>query len=77
VSKRFKVRIDKLVYGGKGLARLNGRTIFVPRVAPGDLVLVEEVERKSGYSEAEVVDVLEESKHRTIQHKQCLIEING
>ena len=65
MSKRFKVRIDKLVYGGKGLARLNGRTIFVPRVAPGDLVLVEEVERKSGYSEAEVVDVLEESKHRT------------
>jgi 23S rRNA (uracil1939-C5)-methyltransferase len=64
-GKQFKIKIEKLVYGGKGLGRLNGRAIFVPQVAPGDVVIVEETSRKSGYSEAEVVRYLEKSKYRT------------
>ncbi|RUM42883.1 MAG: class I SAM-dependent RNA methyltransferase [Desulfurobacterium sp.] len=64
-GKQFKIRIEKLVYGGKGLGRLNGRAVFVPQVAPGDVVIVEETSRKSGYSEAEVVRYVEKSKYRT------------
>jgi len=63
--KQFKLKIEKLVYGGKGLGRLNGRAVFVPQVAPGDVVIVEETSRKSGYSEAEVVRYVEKSKYRT------------
>ncbi|WP_456455908.1 class I SAM-dependent RNA methyltransferase [Thermovibrio sp.] len=62
--KQFKLRIEKLVYGGKGLGRVNGRIVFVPYVAPGDLVVAEETARKSGFSEAKVVKVLESSKYR-------------
>jgi len=62
--KQFRLRIEKLVYGGKGLGRFNGRIVFVPQVAPGDLVVVEEVSRKSGFSEARLVKVLESSEHR-------------
>ncbi len=62
--KQFKLRIEKLVYGGKGLGRVNGRIVFVPYVAPGDLVVAEETARKSGFSEAKVVRVLESSKYR-------------
>jgi len=62
--KLFKVKIEKLVYGGKGLGRVNGRIVFVPHVAPGDLVVAEETARKSGFSEAKVVKVLESSKYR-------------
>ena len=64
-GKQFKIKIEKLVYGGKGLGRFNGRAVFVPQVAPGDVVIVEETSSKSGYSEAEVVRYLEKSKYRT------------
>ncbi|WP_456436349.1 class I SAM-dependent RNA methyltransferase [Thermovibrio ammonificans] len=63
-GKTFKLRIEKLVYGGKGLGRLNGRAVFVPQVAPGDLIVAEETSRKSGYSEARVVKLLERGPGR-------------
>jgi 23S rRNA (uracil1939-C5)-methyltransferase len=63
-GKQFKLRIEKLVYGGKGLGRLNGRIVFVPGVAPGDLIVAEETARKSGFSEAKVVKLLERSPSR-------------
>ena len=37
----FPVQIEKLVYGGQGLARWNGRVVLVPFVLPGETVLVE------------------------------------
>ena len=64
MGRQFKLKIEKLVYGGRGLGRVNGRAVFVPFTAPGDVVLVEEKSRKSGYSEAEVVRFLEESPIR-------------
>ena len=63
-GKQFKLRIEKLVYGGKGLGRLNGKAVFVPQVAPGDLVVAEETAQKSGYSEAKVVKILERGRSR-------------
>src|SRR4051794_33346563 len=35
------VRIEKLVYGGDGLARVDGQIALVPYVLPGDLVTVQ------------------------------------
>ncbi|MEO2065060.1 MAG: TRAM domain-containing protein, partial [Desulfurobacteriaceae bacterium] len=63
-GKQFKLRIEKLVYGGKGLGRLNGKAVFVPQVAPGDLIVAEETAQKSGYSEAKVVKILERGRSR-------------
>jgi 23S rRNA (uracil1939-C5)-methyltransferase len=60
----MKLKIDKLVYGGKGIGKISGKTFFVPYVVPGDVVDVREVSRKSGYSEAEVVRVLEYGEGR-------------
>ena len=37
----MRVKIEKLVYGGDGLARTGDGVIFVPRTAPGDVVEVE------------------------------------
>ncbi len=36
------VEIEKLVYGGEGLARLDGRVVFVPFVMPGEKVALVE-----------------------------------
>ena len=37
----MEVRIEKLVYGGDGLAHHDGNTVFVPLVLPGELVRIE------------------------------------
>jgi 23S rRNA (uracil1939-C5)-methyltransferase len=44
----MKVQIEKLIYGGEGLAHHNGSTVFVPFVLPQEIVEVAPVERKSG-----------------------------
>ena len=60
----MRVTIEKLVYGGAGLARTDGGVIFVPRTAPGDVVDVELVARKSDYATARVTSLLEPSPDR-------------
>jgi 23S rRNA (uracil1939-C5)-methyltransferase len=54
-----EVRIEKLVAGGEGLARIEGVPVFVPRSAPGDLLRVRLVEHHTDYGRAEIVEILE------------------
>jgi 23S rRNA (uracil1939-C5)-methyltransferase len=41
----LEVTIEKLVYGGHGLARVDGRVLLTPLVLPGERVLVEQTEK--------------------------------
>ncbi len=59
MSEIIEMRIEKLVYGGDGLGRVEGRAVFVPGTSPGDLVRARVVERKKSFLRAEVLDVLE------------------
>lgn len=52
------LRVDKLVTGGAGLARHEGRTVFVPLTAPGDEARVRIVKARKGFAEAELLEVL-------------------
>src|SRR3990172_2184423 len=45
----IEVRIEKLVYGGEGLARHEGHTVFAPFVLPGETVAVEPLERRKKF----------------------------
>lgn len=58
------LRVESLVNGGAGLARHEGRIIFIPHVAPGDLVRCGITKSKKNYAEAETVEILESSPHR-------------
>jgi 23S rRNA (uracil1939-C5)-methyltransferase len=65
----MKVRIEKVVYGGAGLARQSeredaGKTVFVPFTLPGELVEVRLTGNKGGISEANLEQVLEPSSDR-------------
>jgi 23S rRNA (uracil1939-C5)-methyltransferase len=60
----MRVKIEKLVYGGDGLARTDEGVVFVPRAAPGDIADVEVLERKKDYAVARLVAVLEPSEDR-------------
>jgi 23S rRNA (uracil1939-C5)-methyltransferase len=57
-------RIEKLVYGGAGLARHEGRVYMVPKVAPGDLIEATAKKSKSNFIDARVEQILEASPER-------------
>ena len=60
----MRVTIEKLVYGGAGLARTDQGIVFVPRTAPGDVVEVELVSRKADYATARLTSLLDPSPDR-------------
>ena len=60
----FEVTVEKLVYGGDGLARLDGRVVLTPFVLPGERVRVAPVEEKPRLIRARTVDVLEPAPER-------------
>ena len=50
--RTLTVEIEKMVYGGKGLGRVEGKVVFVPFTAPGERVQAEVVKEKKDYAEA-------------------------
>jgi len=60
----MEVRIEKLVYGGDGLAHHDGHTVFVPLVLPGELVQIESSERKKKFIRGRLERVVEPSAER-------------
>ena len=56
--------VEKLVYGGDGLARLDGRVIFAPFVLPGELVRVKAEREKPGLVHASMLAILEPAASR-------------
>ncbi|HEV7366640.1 MAG TPA: TRAM domain-containing protein [Gemmatimonadales bacterium] len=59
------VRILRLAAGGDGVGKLpDGRTVFVPRTAPGDLVEVTGLREHKRYARARLARVVEPSSHR-------------
>ena len=61
----MKLRIEKAVYSGAGLARDEGKAIFVPFTLPGELVEAHIDEDRGSYANAELNAVLEASPART------------
>ena len=59
-----KVIIEKLVYGGQGLAHLNGKAIFVWNALPGEEVEVEYIKNKKNFGEAVTTKILKSSPER-------------
>ncbi|WP_456392152.1 class I SAM-dependent RNA methyltransferase [Persephonella sp.] len=60
----MKVIIEKLVYGGKGLGRLDDKVCFVPYVLPSEEVEVRITKEKKSFMECEPVEVLKPSPDR-------------
>ncbi len=60
----MEVKIEKLVYGGKGLGKIDGKTCFVPYVLPEETVKVEVVKEKKSFVECDLVSVIEPSPYR-------------
>lgn len=59
------VTIEKLIYGGDGLAHHDGATVFVPFVLPGEVVSINPIERKKKFVRGRTERVLTPSPERT------------
>jgi 23S rRNA (uracil1939-C5)-methyltransferase len=59
------LKIEKLIYGGEGLAHHDGSTVFVPFVLPAERVAASTVEQKKKFVRARVDKLLEPSPERT------------
>jgi 23S rRNA (uracil1939-C5)-methyltransferase len=55
----LEITVDKLVYGGFGLGRYQGKVVFVPFSVPGDHLRVRVEEEKKNLLRARIIEVLE------------------
>jgi 23S rRNA (uracil1939-C5)-methyltransferase len=58
------LQIEKIVHGGDGLARHEGRVIFVPYTIPGEQIEAEILREKKEYAEGEIVRIITPSPER-------------
>lgn len=66
----MKGRVEKAVYGGDGLLRMEGKAIFVPFTLPGEEVEVRITEDKGSYARGTAAAVLTQSPLRSAP--ECL-----
>jgi 23S rRNA (uracil1939-C5)-methyltransferase len=57
-------QIEKLIYGGEGLSRVEGEVVFTPYVLPGEVVQTERLTTRQQVQRARLVNVLEASAER-------------
>ncbi|MEH6625852.1 MAG: 23S rRNA (uracil(1939)-C(5))-methyltransferase RlmD [Motiliproteus sp.] len=68
-SEAFTVTIDRLSHDGRGLARHNGKTLFVSGALPGEEVKARYLKQRSKFDEAQCLEVLQPSVLR--REPQC------
>ena len=59
-----EVSVEKWVYGGDGLARVDGRVVLTPYVLPGEKARIEIVEDRRGVTRGAVRETLERAAER-------------
>ena len=69
MNDELRLSIEKLVYGGDGLAHADGNTVFVPYVLPGEEVRAATKTKKKKLIWAELVEVSSPARER--EKPQC------
>ncbi len=62
---KSRVAIEAIAAGGEGIGHLeDGLVVFVPRSAPGDVLVVEVTKRRARYARGRISELTEPSPHR-------------
>src|SRR5437879_8662182 len=64
MADELRLSMEKLIYGGNGLAHVDGNTVFVPYVMPGEEVRANAKSRKKKLVWAELLEVTSPAKER-------------
>ena len=54
-GQEIEVDITNLAYGGKGIAKVDGFTVFVDKGIPGDSALVRIIRKRKNHADARIV----------------------
>lgn len=60
----YKIITDKMVFGGNCIAKIQGKTVFIPYAIPGEKLEVEITKDFKDYSQAKIISILEPSPYR-------------
>ena len=73
----IQATIEKMVYGGEGLARVQGQVLLAPMVLPGELVEIQPVKDDRRLLRGRVTKILETSPHRIAAACQYFAQCGG
>lgn len=76
-GSEIELKIDDLVFGGRGIGQLDGWKVFVADTVPGDVVRARLMKIKKGYGEARLMEVLEPSSLRTAARCKHFVTCGG
>ena len=76
-SDILQLTIDDIAFGGEGVGRVNDFVVFVPFVAPGEVVEVELTEVKKRFARARLLKILQSSLERVTPACQYFGECGG
>ncbi|MGH9609461.1 MAG: class I SAM-dependent RNA methyltransferase, partial [Bryobacteraceae bacterium] len=71
------VTIEKLVYGGDGLARSDGQVVLIPFVVPGERVSIAAERANSGLLRGSLLEVLDPSPERIVPRCEYFATCGG
>jgi 23S rRNA (uracil1939-C5)-methyltransferase len=64
MAELFKAKIEKIAAGGAGLARIEGKSVFIEGTVPGETVLCRITEEHRSWLWAELLEIVETSHDR-------------
>jgi len=62
--RSVELQVEDVAFGGKGIARDEGKAIFVPLTIDGERITAKIVREKKQFAEGELIELLEPSLHR-------------
>ncbi|HEY6987807.1 MAG TPA: class I SAM-dependent RNA methyltransferase [Bryobacteraceae bacterium] len=74
---RSIVEIEKLVYGGEGLARMNGQVVLAPYVLPGEKVSIDTNRVKNGLLRGTMPEVITAAAERIVPRCEYFADCGG
>ncbi len=72
-----KVVIEKLAFGGQGIARIEGKVCFVDGVIPGEVVEISIITDKRDYAVGALTRIIEHSPHRITARCPVYVQCGG
>lgn len=61
----FEARVESIATGGAGIARLDGRAVFIPKTVPGDIIRYRIAREKGKFLLGELVKIIKAGPGRT------------
>lgn len=65
-QQQIKVTVESIDFEGKGVTRIDGKTVFIKGALPNEEVLIEIVRRKTNFDTAKLIEIITPSPYRIV-----------